>query len=532
MRAVGSRSNIMHDLVFPLLLFGSIGGMTWAVRGSSGFGASAGCIFAGVTLGTAWWYIAREPGGRQTRRYSSGWIVLAMVVAFGIAGNRGWMQWPAFWDNRIYIDYSKDSYTYIDRSYGYIWLFIAGVPWAGLGACMMAWCAEGRRTPPWLWLVRLGFGLGMCYLLSVVLYGRYPNVFLPLYDTLREEYAASPRGASLWKMVRDNREAMQQLGLYLGFLLFELVRRDWKNVTLISTVGVVNGTGWALLQNWSWFKHLWPNTGFNFWRGWETSGGISIGIAFAVAYFLVNRRMTEKQLEDAHAIRVNAPKPDWTWLLAYIVYAAVLGWVASEVMPIWRGFAGLIGASVDRTPWIHHVFPTLCSAGLALIAIGFGVAYFIMANAKTQGDAFTWSIESPALERWGTSLGLILGMGISIERGFKGWANIYWGNEHYWDNVGWIFVGTLMVGFMLAAARRALSNSRAYDPQVEVSPRAYELLWFVILTQNVIAQLITGPLTNWNEVIFNIYYVLLFLITVPIVHHYRCVKRPSRSHSE
>ena len=51
----GSRlRDLMHDLLFPTVLFAALGGMTWAVRGCSGYGASAGCIFAGVTLGAAW----------------------------------------------------------------------------------------------------------------------------------------------------------------------------------------------------------------------------------------------------------------------------------------------------------------------------------------------------------------------------------------------------------------------------------------------------------------------------------------------
>lgn len=58
---VTGRSGLTHDLLLPALLFGALGGMTWAVRGCSGFGASAGRIFAGVALGAAWWFIAREP---------------------------------------------------------------------------------------------------------------------------------------------------------------------------------------------------------------------------------------------------------------------------------------------------------------------------------------------------------------------------------------------------------------------------------------------------------------------------------------
>src|SRR5262249_30134630 len=72
-----ARWDLVHDLVLPTLLFAALGGMTWAVRGSSGYGAVAGCIFAGVTWGAAWWFIAQEPSGAQTRRYASAWIVLA-----------------------------------------------------------------------------------------------------------------------------------------------------------------------------------------------------------------------------------------------------------------------------------------------------------------------------------------------------------------------------------------------------------------------------------------------------------------------
>src|SRR5437899_2394431 len=74
--------------------------MVWAVRGCSGFGAMKGCIFAGVTWGTAWWFIARDPIGPQSRRYSSAWIILALAAGIGISGGprldaMAWLfRWP------------------------------------------------------------------------------------------------------------------------------------------------------------------------------------------------------------------------------------------------------------------------------------------------------------------------------------------------------------------------------------------------------------------------------------------------------
>jgi hypothetical protein len=41
----------------------------------------------------------------------------------------------------------------------------------------------------------------------------------------------------------------------------------------------------------------------------------------------------------------------------------------------------------------------------------------------------------------------------------------------------------------------------------------------VLITQNVIAQLVTGPWTVWNEMAFKIYYILLMAISGTIIYH-------------
>jgi len=40
----------------------------------------------------------------------------------------------------------------------------------------------------------------------------------------------------------------------------------------------------------------------------------------------------------------------------------------------------------------------------------------------------------------------------------------------------------------------------------------------------VIAQLVTGPHSNWDETVFSIYYVLLFAITAVILVHIHTIK--------
>jgi hypothetical protein len=428
-----NQHNLTHDLLLPTLLFAALGGMTWAVRGCSGYGATNGCIFAGVTWGAAWWFVSHDPSGKQSRRYASGWIILALTVGIGLSGARGWMQWPSFFEGHLLTNAPEGKFVPIPRIYGFVWLFIAGVPWAGIGACMLAWCGSKRPARLQDWALRIACGVAGA-LIAKYVFLSFPEIFLPLYKTMQAQYHDFYTNPNLRRLVGDNRFAIMHLGLYLGFLAYEAGRRDWKNVVLISTVGLVNGAGWALCQNWRWAKGVWPNADFNFWRCWESSGGISIGIAYGIAFFLVNRRISEEESE------------------ARLTYAR------------------------------------------------------------------------PNLERFGLYLGLIFGLGSSIINGLKGWANIYIGNEEHWSRVLSMIILPLMLAAVLAVVFRVRFRPMPKGFRGNVFPHAYGIIWIVLIVQNVLAQLITGPLTSWNEVAFSIYYVLLFFITAAIVYHYHFAK--------
>ncbi len=432
------RSSLTQDLLLPSLLFAALGGMTWAVRGCSGYGAAAGCLFAGVTWGAAWWFLAHDPTGPQSRRYASGWIILAVAMGVSISGSRGWMQWPSFFDGHLQTNTGKGEFLPIPRAYGFVWLFVAGVPWAGIGACLLAWCASGQALRARDWGLRLACAFGVAFL-ARLLFDQLPDVFLPLHKTLAAQYADLQTNPNLRRLINDNRSAIMHLGFYLGCLLYEAFRRDWKNVTLIVSVGLVNGIGWAALQNWSWAKNFWPGANFNFWRCWESSGGISIGVAYGLAYFLVNRRRAEPER-------------------------------AAREVPA--------------------------------------------------GNA------SPNLERFGLYLGLLLGLGLSIRSGLKGWANIYLGNESFWSAVLWKVIGPLLILGFAAAALRIRARPLPAGFQGDGFPHAYRLIWLVLITQNLLAQLVTGPWSSWNEVVFSIYYLLLFAISAVIIHHCHCLKSP------
>jgi len=86
----------------------------------------------------------------------------------------------------------------------------------------------------------------------------------------------------------------------------------------------------------------------------------------------------------------------------------------------------------------------------------------------------------------------------------------------------------LIAGAVILVARIRL-RPLPRDYPGDVFPHAYRLIWLVLITQNVLAQLVTGPGKVWNEAVFKIYYVLLFTLSGVIVHHIQSLKRRVRT---
>ena len=417
-------------------------------------------------------------------------------------------------------------------------------------------------------------GFGVSYL-ALYLFNHFPEYFMPLYKNLKAQYLDFQSNPNLRRLTNDNRAAIRHMGFYLGFLFFEVGRRDWKNVKLILTVGIVNGLGWAMCQNWQWAARLWPDAHFNFWRCWESSGGISIGIAYGLAYYFVNRRMSNEESacepelslscfggegrgEEAHQklepLRPPAPSTETSLQRSAGVVAitassprpsppeeergrsqAMPGHLVSQTQPQWGLAQGRINLE-----WLAVYLLVLLALGLFFIpalrrgwgalyfglAGAFGIAYYLLNRGQPEGggEGRLPSREDPNLERFGAYVGLLLGLGMSIRNGLKGWFNIYVGNERYWDRILWQIAGPLLLVCLLAILARLLLRRLPRHFQGDAFPHSYRLIWLVLIVQNLIAQLITGPHSSWPEVAFAIYYVLLFFISAVIVYHFHLLK--------
>jgi len=458
---VGNESNTtVHELLLPTLLFASLGGMSWAVRGCSGYGGSWGCLFAGTLWGSAWYFLSREGKREKSRRYSLGWSVLAISMGMFLAGGRGWMQWSHWFDGRLYTNWTEGRFVSINPFYGWLWLFVAGIPWAGLGAVLLAWCGSKR---PITWkglLLRLGLAVA-AYKAFESIFNQFPEVFLPLYDQVDyRDWTANP---NLKRVINDLRAATIHLGVYLTFLGFEVLRRDWRNVKLIAVVGFVNGIGWACLQNWTWAKWVWPEAQFNWWRCWESSAGISIGIAYGLAFYICNRPLSQEEKRTE-------------WQQPYTLHPT------AEKMAVY--FALIVGSAFNIKNGLKGFM------NLYVCHEAYWVGFF---------------------ERWG------MGKFDPDRHGFLA-------REDWWSSVFLVLVVLPAVLLFFRLLRRRLAHPYPQDFEGDTLPRYTRFFGIVLVIHNILAQMVTGP-HNWTETVFSIYYVLLFLITAVLVHHYICLRR-------
>ena len=94
----------------------------------------------------------------------------------------------------------------------------------------------------------------------------------------------------------------------------------------------------------------------------------------------------------------------------------------------------------------------------------------------------------------------------------------------------WWIVGPLLLIGLLLIIKQALVE-RSQDALADGSAKgglpANNAMWLVLFVQNILGHLVTGPPSQWNEVVFNIYYILLFVITAVIVVHFQTARRVS-----
>ncbi len=358
----------VFERIIPVYLFASATAFGWAIRGCAGFGTIRGCVFAGTLIATLWLMLSRDASLVQSRRYALGWLVFAIILGIGIGGMRGWSQWPQWikgtWQ---WADYDWNLIATLDPSWGYTWIFIAGSAWAGFGAILIAWTGSKKTLKPHEWLLRVEFGLG-AGIGGYAIFHALPSLFLPLHDTLA--YDDWNICTECMDSYEDNLVAWIFFCMYCGFLAFEIFRKDWNNVKLISVVGSVTGVSWMALMGFQ-VDVIW-------WRVWEASSGAGIGLGFGLAWVMCNKPRPDAEQPMQQAPFSTMPGLEKV-LGVYVALALGIGWSTHQAI---QGFSDVY-LGID-TPTVN--LPVLVPVILGTIVIIHYLTSKIDKNPFVPGD--------------------------------------------------------------------------------------------------------------------------------------------------
>jgi len=211
------------DYVAIALLFALLGAFFWAIRGTGGYGGSQGGTLAGLGWAMLWFGFSRFAGGARQRPYGSGHMVAAIAVGIAFGGLTGYGVYTAWIRGSFYLDY-PDGERAIGAWTGYVMMFFCGLHWGGIPGAFMAWVGPGRASTRFLWIGRWTAGIGAAVFAGWIV-REFPGAFLPFYDEgIYTDANPTPDRAQ-----GSIENIAPHVGMFLGFLLFELARRDWRD---------------------------------------------------------------------------------------------------------------------------------------------------------------------------------------------------------------------------------------------------------------------------------------------------------------
>ena len=158
------------EVGYAVLLFGSIGAITWAIRGSAEWGPIYGTIVPGLTWGLFWYYLCHRKGidGKS--------VSLWLGLGIAIGGELGYGQFVSWIQGKFY---AGDEILQISPWTGYLWFFITGIGWGAPGGIALGWALSGKNTfGSWSVRILVPVCVGYCGWLLVQ---ACPWMFFPKY---------------------------------------------------------------------------------------------------------------------------------------------------------------------------------------------------------------------------------------------------------------------------------------------------------------------------------------------------------------
>lgn len=309
------------------LIMGLMGSFFWAIRGTVGFGGSQGGLLAGLGWAILWYYFATLDDPKAGRPYVQPRIIAAITFGIAFGGMTGYGVYIAWLQGKFYLDYPEGMRA-IAPFTGYAMLFICGIHWGGVTGAFMAWCAPKYPLTLLQWTLRIGAGvagaLGALFIVKT-----FPQWFLPFYNEGVYDIAEN---RTCVRAANSIQTIAPHVGLFFGFLLFELCRRDWRAVGMMAVMALGFAVPFAIGGYWHTF-HGAPLK-IDWWKNWEMTIGLGGGLAFGLAFYLFNQ-------PQPHTGVHHTPIAEWVWGVAFPLWL----WTCLIVSNAYEGFVQIHGFS-------------------------------------------------------------------------------------------------------------------------------------------------------------------------------------------
>ncbi len=284
-REIGHRF-IIYELLLPIILFGSIGAITWAIRGTAGWGGVDGTVLPGMMWGILWYYLAYRKG------IDARGVVFWLGLGIALGGELGYGQYVG-WIRGIFN--VGDEIIAVDPWLGYFWLIMCGIGWAAPGSILLGWIL-GHSVSTSTWAIRSI----MVLLLLLVLFVSpvvdwlgelllktnsnllFPNANLGIYVAELDKH--------LGRTVYTNTQNFTVVIWWVGALLMAVWQRD--KTTLIIGLIIGGGFGLGFMQStlWTLGYGFAPNY-IDWWKMWELNAGFNLGLLYAVTLYWAIRNV-------------------------------------------------------------------------------------------------------------------------------------------------------------------------------------------------------------------------------------------------
>jgi hypothetical protein len=306
-----------------MLLFGSIGAITWAIRGTTGWGGIDGTIVPGLTWGLLWYYLCARRG------IDARGIVFWLGMGIALGGELGYGQYVSWIQGRFNVG---DEVIPVSPLTGYLWFIICGIGWGAPGGIVLGW-ALGKPAGARQWTCRvalMGILLVLLFNLGGLVLGQgiiewlgerfvrwcpgllYPNADLGIY--------AGELDRHLGRTVYTNTQNCAVLLWWAAAMGLAAFHRDRATLVAGAVIGGGFGPGFAIAAAWCHGYTFAPDA-VDWWKVWELHSGFNLGLLYAIVMYWSLRQLDQTQGEGGSPPVSVMPRS--SMLLAFAGFALV-----------------------------------------------------------------------------------------------------------------------------------------------------------------------------------------------------------------